>query len=122
MKTTSGREGRACGAPLRRWGRMLFILPKSDGDGVGASRRGARPGLRFLCSKADARHLASFGVRRRLRMRAAGPVVPARGHRLKIRHGWRNRHTSLVAPIRGHGLEWRIRNEYGCDRLQRSSL
>ena len=54
-----------------------------DGDGVGASRRGALPGLRFLCSKADARHLASFGVRRetlsvrqRLQMRAAGPAAP----------------------------------------------
>ena len=25
IKTARGREGRACGAPLRRWGRMLIV-------------------------------------------------------------------------------------------------
>ena len=58
-----GRDGRACGTPLRRWGRALFVRPIGrgcrpgeslhkkivvsrllDSDGVGACPRQARPG------------------------------------------------------------------------------
>lgn len=31
IKTARGREGHACGAPLQRWDRMLFVRPSGGG-------------------------------------------------------------------------------------------